>query len=161
MKNFASLGLLLVAACAQDSAAPSLARRPIESRDLNAPPPAPVPPAAADASLQGEVATLVERAESGERAFAALLPRARAAAAAAGPEASESWIAAQQQLSALESARAETGAALAQVDALIAERVLARSDAGIAELQAAAARIGALAEAQQDAIDGVKERISR
>jgi hypothetical protein len=161
MKSLLPLALMLAAACADTGSAPSLARRPIESRDLNAPVPEAAPPAAADAALQQEVATVIERAEAGQRAFAAILPRAQAAAAAAGAEASESWIAAQQLLTALESARTDTTAALARVDALLGERVLAKSDAGLTELQAAAARIGALAEAQQASINAVKARISR
>jgi hypothetical protein len=161
MKSLLPLALLLAAACADTGNAPSLARRPIESRDLNAPVPEAAPPAVADAALQQEIATVIERAESGQRAFAALLPPAQSTAAAAGAEASESWIAAQQLLTALESSRTDTTAALARVDALISERVLAKSDAGLAELQAAAARIGALADAQQSSIDALKARISR
>ncbi|HEV2567813.1 hypothetical protein [Sphingomonas sp.] len=161
MKRLLALPLLLAAGCAQNAIAPSLARRPIESRDLNAPPAEAAAPAAADAALAREIATLVERAEAGQRAFAALLPRAQSAAANAGADGSESWVAAQQLLSALESSRAETGAALAGVDALLSARVQARSDAGLAELQAAAQRIGALAEAQQDVIDSLRARISR
>ena len=161
MKRLVPLALLLATACAQAGNAPSLARRPIESRDLSAPPPEPAPAAAADPTLKRELTTLLERAEAGQRAFATLVPRARAAASAAGAEASESWIAAQQRLTELESARADTSAALARVDALLSERVLARSDAGLVELQAASQQIGALAEAQQSALDAIKGRISR
>jgi hypothetical protein len=161
MRSLVPIALLLAAACAQNGDSPSLARRPIESRDLNAPVPEAAPAAAAEPALQDELAALVERAEAGQRNFAALLPRAHSAAGAAGAEASESWIAAQQLLTGLESARAETTGALARVDALLSERVLGRSDAGLAELDAAAQRIGALADAQQASIDAVKARISR
>ena len=161
MKSLLPLALLLAASCALEGDAPSLARRPIESRDLNSPPAEAAPPAPADAGLTAEIAKLIAQAEAGQQSFAAALPRAQAAAAGAGPEGSESWIVAQQSLSALETARADTSAALARIDALLAERVQARSDAGLAELQAAAQQAGVLAEAQQAAIDAMQQRLNR
>ncbi|NNM75780.1 hypothetical protein HJG53_02520 [Sphingomonas sp. ID1715] len=161
MTRLLAFAPLLLAGCVQPDDAPSLARRPIESRDLNAPPAEPAPVQAADPALRSEIGSLVDKAEAGQRSFAALLPRAETAASNAGAEGSESWVAAQQLLSALEAARTDTTSALARIDALVVEKVAAKSDIGLAELQQASERVGALADAQQASIDAVKARISR
>jgi len=156
------LAPVLLAGCAQSAGVgPSLARRPIESRDLREPVREAAAPTAADAQLGGEIEGLVNRARVGERDFAGLLPRAEAAAASAGAQGSESWLAAQQLLSALEAARGTTTSALGRLDALLAERVLARNEAGLADLQAAQQQVAALAEAQQRQFDRLQARISR
>jgi len=156
------LAPVLLTGCAQSAGVgPSLARRPIESRDLSEPVREATPPIGADAQLGGEIEGLVNRARVGERDFAALLPRAEAAAAAAGAQGSESWLAAQQLLSALEAARGTTTSALGRLDALLAERVLARNEAGLADLQAAQQQVAALAEAQQRQFARLQARISR
>lgn len=156
------LASLLLAGCAESgSVGPSLARRPIESRNLGEPAREATPPVAADAQLRSEIEGLVNRARTGEREFAALLPRTEAAARAAGAEGSESWIAAQQLLSALEAARGTTTAALGRLDALLAGRVLARNEAGFVELQSAQQDVAALAEAQQRQFDRLQARINR
>ena len=157
-----SLAPLLLAGCAQSAGVgPSLARRPIESRDLSEPVREAAPPVAAEAQLSSEIEGLVNRARVGERDFAALLPRAEAAAAAAGAEGSEGWLAAQQLLSALEAARGTTTSALGRLDAMLAQRVLARNEAGFADLQSAQQQVAALAEAQQRRFDRLQARISR
>jgi hypothetical protein len=162
MRHPLLLAPLLLIGCADSAGVgPSLARRPIESRDLSEPARQAEAPAAADAELLGQIEGLLNRARTGEREFAALLPRTEAAAAAAGVQGSESWIAAQQLLSALEAARGATTASLGRLDALLAERVLARNDAGLAELQAAQQEVAALAERQQAQLDRLQTRINR
>lgn len=153
---------LLLAGCADSAGVgPSLARRPIESRDLSEPVPEAAPPVIADAQLRSEIEGLLNRARVGERDFAALLPRMEAAASAAGAQGGESWIAAQQLLSALEAARGTTSSALGRLDALLAERVLAQNEAGLAELQTAQQEVAALADAQQRQFDRLQARINR
>lgn len=153
--------LPLLAACAVGSSGPSLSKRPIETLPLTEPQAEAAAPAAADATVRGRIEALLAQAREGQAAFAAMLPRARQAAASAGAEASESWVAAQQVLSAAEAARAPSTRALAELDALIATRVHGGTDDGLAELQAAQAELGPVVEEQQREIDALRERISR
>lgn len=153
---------LLLAGCANSAdVGPSLARRPIESRNLSEPIREATPPVAAEAPLRSEIADLLIRARTGERDFNALLPRAEAAASASGSEGSESWITAQQLVSALEGAREATTGALGRLDALLAQQVLAQNEAGLAELQSAQQEVAALAETQQARIDSLQAQINR
>lgn len=161
MRHILALAPLLLSACAGDSTGPSLAKRPIESRSLEEPVREAVAPAPADTALQALVAEQLERARSSQRAFAELLPRTQTAVAAAGAEGSESWIAAQQLLSALEGSREGTTGALGRLDALIAERVLAGEDSGLAELQAAQQEVAGLSAQQREAFERLRERINR
>lgn len=153
---------LLLSACADgQSIGPSLAKRPIENRDMSEPVRAVAAPAPAGAQTASQIAALVERAQAGQRAFAALLPRAEGAASAAGSEGSESWIAAQQLLSALETERAPSTQALSELDALVTATLNGDDQAGVAEIQAADAEIAALVEAQQRDLERLRERVSR
>jgi hypothetical protein len=161
MTRLLVLASLMLSACSSAGIGPSLAKRPIESRDLSEPVREAVPPAPADASLRAQIERLVQRAQAGQNAFAALQPKAESAATAAGADGSESWVAAQELLSALESERAPSTAALAELDALIAERVRAGSDAGLAELRAADAQVTQLVDAQQRDLDRIRARIVR
>ena len=161
MHRFLALAPLLLAACTSEAVGPSLAKRPIESRDMSEPVRQVAPPAPADAPTRAQIAALVERAQAGQRAFEALLPRVASAASAAGAEGSESWIAAQQLLSALENERAGSTQALSELDALVAARLNSGSDTGVTELQAADAQISALVAAQQQELDRLRARISR
>ena len=153
--------LLLLSACAGEVVGPSLAKRPIESRSMAEPVREIARPAPADATLTGRIAGLVERARAGQRDFAALRTRAEAAAAAAGPQGSESWIAAQQLLSALEGARGPTTAALAELDRMILDGLAGGNEAGTVELQQANAEVAALVTAQQRDFDSLRNRIVR
>ncbi|MBA2919437.1 hypothetical protein GON01_10280 [Sphingomonas sp. MAH-20] len=152
---------LMLAGCASAGVGPSLAKRPIEDRDLSEPVRQVAPPAPADASLKAQIDGLVARARAGQSGFAALLPKAESAASGAGADGSESWVVAQELLSALESERAPSTTALAELDALIAERVKTGSEAGLTELQAADAEVGAIVEAQQRDLDRIRARIVR
>ena len=156
-----SIFALILLSTAAEAAPPSLAKRPVEDRSMAEPVREVTPPAPADAALAARIAELVGRAEGGQRAFAELLPRARTAASGAGGEGSESWIAAQQLLTALESARAPNTSALSDIDTLIMTRLNGGGEVGLAELQAADARLSALAEAQQQELDTLRGRISR
>jgi len=161
MQRLFLLAPLLLAACAGENVGPSLAKRPIENLDLAEPVRQVTPPAPADAALRTRIAGIVERAESGQRAFAALLPKAESAASAAGADGSESWVSAQQLLSALESERAPSTAALSELDALIAARLKEGNEAGLTELQAADGQVAALVDSQQSDLDRLRARIAR
>lgn len=161
MHRLIPLTCLLLTACAGEAVGPSLAKRPVENVPLTEPEAEVVAPAPADAALQTQIRTLLSQAREGQSAFDAVLPRAQAAAGSAGAEGSESWVSAQQLLSAVESARTPTTRAVGELDALVAARVADGSDAGLDELQAAQAEVATLADEQQRAVDALRERISR
>lgn len=153
--------LLLLPAIPAIAAPPSLAKRPVEDRSMAEPVRQATPPAPADAALQAQIAGLVGKAQGGQTAFAALLPQASRAVSTAGAQDSESWIAAQQLLSALEDARAPSTQALSELDSTIAVRLNGGAEAGIAELQAADTQVAALIQGQQRELDSLRSRLSR
>jgi hypothetical protein len=162
MYRLTLLTSLLLSACAGETAhGPSLAKRAIESRGMEEPLREAAAPAPPSAALGAQIDGLIKRAQAGQREFAALLPRARTAASQAGAQATESWIVAQQLLSALEKARAPSTGSLAELDALMATRLKEGDEAGLVELQAAGAEVSALVEAQQRDLDGVRDAIIR
>ena len=168
--------LPLVGACAAQGAFPSLAPRAVE-RDLTggsvpagcpdfpevAPEPAPAAPTPLnpDPQLGARAAELLATARAGQGEFADALPRARAAAQATGAPGTESWVAAQLEISRLEAARARTVDALAELDAL----AIRRSGAPVSEedyqaVLAAAEEVRALAQAQQAELDQITGLVS-
>ena len=151
--------LALAAGCAPQGSYPSLAPRPGER--LSTDEPVRVrPEVAADPALAAEVAELLARARRGEAAFQAALPAARAGVARGGAAGSDSWIEAQQAVSRLEGARAETAAALALLDSLSIER--AARPTNTADFQALLSAVDtaqALANAQKAEIDSLRGRL--
>ncbi|MEA3052137.1 MAG: hypothetical protein QOG72_1040 [Sphingomonadales bacterium] len=156
------LPLALAAACAAPGPYPSLAPRPAETayagEDERQPTPQPDDPA-----LAREIERLTAAARGGSAEFEASLRAAEAAASAAGASGSDSWVEAQQALSRLETARAQTTAALADLDRLAVERASAGtlSDDDREALRAAAAELQALADAQAERLRRIGERLSR
>jgi hypothetical protein len=122
-----------LSACAAQGPYPSLAPRAIERGLAGGLAPAPcldgdgaetqvaaVAPASvpSDPQLRARLTALLAQARQGQSAFAEILPRASSSAARAGAAGSDAWIAAQQEISRLESARARTSDALAELDSL-------------------------------------------
>ena len=149
----------LLSACAAGGEFPSLAPRPVEQADRATPEPEPSGEAtdAVDPQLAARLAALVADARRGQTAFEAILAGAASAVAGAGGAGSESWIVAQQAISRLESERAPTVIALAELDQL------AIAHAGTAALPTVvtardAARL--LAEAQGQRIDALRGQLS-
>jgi hypothetical protein len=125
-----SLTAILSACAAPQGEFPSLMRRPYET---NAPITAPLSPeTAGPATLSSDLAAtanaLAARHRAAHNAYRELLtPTASAARGAAGTAVgSEAWVAAQLQVSRLDKARADSKAALAELDRLIT----AQLDAG-------------------------------
>ena len=117
----------------------------------------PVTPAVA-----GQLAQLVTQAHDGDAAFGPVAEQARTLAEAAGAPKSESWIAAQEALSAAVAARAPTASALGAIDALGAIRLqnqggLAPND--LAAIQDAAAQVGAIDLRQAETIAAIQQRL--
>lgn len=155
--------LVAVAACSPVGGPhPSLQPRAAESID----PRLPVPETFNDRPVSGELVArldaLVAEARRGDSAFAPAIEQAKRLAAAAGPAQSESWIMAQQALSAAQAARLPTAKALGDVDALGAGKLQAQGGLAPNDLKAinsAAALIGRIDARQQSAIAAVLARL--
>jgi hypothetical protein len=158
------LSLALTACAATTSPEPSLGRRAGEAIDPRLPLAAEAPLGPVDPALAARLAELVAEGRDGGRKFDAAEGPARALANAAGAKESESWIAAQQSLSGLEAARAQSVRALADVDALTAARItatggIARAD--LAAVEAASGELRAMTDAQSQVIDAIGARLAR
>lgn len=143
---------------------PSLAKRPYESSDPIAEPPA--EPAQLSTTLpealQAQLGAVEARHRAADAAFAAALPATRAVAISAAGSAmgSEAWVNAHLQLSRLEEKRADSLGAQAEVDGLIAAERLRGADAGIiALMEPYQQRIQAGVEAQTAALEELARRI--
>jgi hypothetical protein len=157
------VALALAAACAAPGPYPSLAPRPAEkayAEDAEERKPTPQPD---DPALAGEIDRLLAEGKAGAAEFDAALPAAQRASSAAGGAGSDSWIEAQQALSRLESARARTTAAVADLDRLAVERTSAGTlGGGDAErLRSAAAELQVLTDSQADRLQRLGESLIR
>jgi hypothetical protein len=141
---------------------PSLAPRRAETIDPRLEVVRPMNDRPASAKLSAQLASLVAQARSGEAAFEPAVAGAeRLAAAAAAPQ-SESWIAAQEALSAAIAARKPTATALADIDTLGATAL--QTQGGIAPndvraIQSAAAEVARIAGGQTDRIAALQRRL--
>ena len=157
------LALTALAACSTaPSAAPSLAPRPAEAIDPRVPVTGGTDTRPVDPALAARLSTLVAQAASGDSAFRSAAAEAERLAANAGARESESWIAAQQAVSAVVAARAPTTAALSDIDALAADALRTRGDlspSDLAAIEAAAAEVGALDLAQAQVIDALQAKL--
>ena len=141
---------------------PSLAPRPAESIDPRVP--IPVQPATGivDPVLQARLAQLLDEVRASDQAFTAAAGVAERLTAAAGDTDSESWIAAQQALSALVEARGPTARALSDIDAIAAQRLESAGwiePANFAAIEAAASDVGAVDRRQASLIDTLQARL--
>jgi hypothetical protein len=113
-------------------------------------------------SLAARLADLVGQARSGEAAFEPAAAAAEQLAAAAGARQSESWIAAQQALTAAIAAREPTARALGDIDGIAAsmletQRGIAPND--LAAIKSAAADVAAIDRRQNERIEALKQRL--
>lgn len=163
----ASAAFVLLGGCVDGAGqSPSLAPRAIERMRFDPPAqpeaPAPLPP---DSGLQARIDGFSAALDAADRGFTTTLPAARRAAAAAGAAGSESWIAAQQQTTAVEALAGQASAVLADIDSLYLDRANAAAGggdpAGLDSLRALRARADALVTAQRQAADGLKSRLDR
>ena len=157
------LPLALLTACAtQRAAEPSLAPRAAQAIDPRVPLPSGPEPGSVQPSLQAQLNALIADARAGDSAFAGAAGEAeRLAAAAAGPG-SESWIAAQQALSAVVAARAQTTRAVGDIDQIVAASLATRGGIRPADLdavQAAAREASAIDNRQAERIKALQARL--
>ena len=164
---FTALAAMLLASAgctAPSSGVGRLAPRAAEAIDPRVPIPSAEVAGPASPALAAELQRLTANARSTSGAFASAAAEARAAASAAGPSSSESWIAAQQLLSALVAVRAPVTAALGDIDALAAKGVEEHGGLPPGDrlaIAAAAAEVGAIDTAQADTIAAIAASLAR
>lgn len=154
--------LPLLAGCASTAPTPSLAPRPAEAIDPRLRVPDLSSSVPADPALGQRLAELVSQAEAATGAFNEAAARAEQLAASAGAPQSESWIAAQQALSAAIAERYPVTRAMGDLDTLTAARVRERGGISVADqrqISEASARIGAIDAAQATRLDALQQRL--
>ena len=162
-KRAALLALPLAACATPPSGGPSLAPRAAEAIDPRVPIPANAVIGPADPALAARIAALLGEVRAGDAAFQEQAGEAERLAAAAGPAQSESWILAQQAVSALVAARGPVARALADLDGLAAARIAASggiAPGDLAAIQAATAEAGAIGQREADLIDRLQTRLA-
>ena len=161
-RPFAPAILLLSACAAPPAGEPSLAPRAAEAIDPRVPIPNEVAATPADGALVARLAELVAEASRGDAAFRDAAAEAERLAGQAGEPQSESWVAAQQALSAALAARAPTTRAMADIDALAANAigVPGRATSGnLAAIEDAAGRVGAIDRGQAERLAAIQARL--
>jgi len=155
--------LLLLSACTSPGGKyPSLQPRAAEAIDPRVPVTRPMNNRPVSVSLASKLAGLVGQARSGDAAFERAASEAEHLAASAGAPQSESWISAQEALTAAIAARKPTATALGDVDevaatALHAQGGIAPND--LAAIKNAAAQIAAIDHRQAERIDAIQKRL--
>ena len=163
MRRTILLTVLLLAGCTSPGGPyPSLQPRTAEAIDPRLQPVRPVNERPVTAALAGQLAALVDQARGGETAFEPAMADAERLAGAAGAPQSESWISAQEALSAAIAARKPTALAQADIDALGATAL--QTHGGIAPndlnaIESAGAEVARIARGQTDRIDAIKKRL--
>jgi len=163
MRILPLLPLLTIAGCTVPAVnAPSLAPRAAEAIDPRRPIPEATPSGPASPALVARLDALVGRARQGDAAFLAAAGEAERLAADAGEPQSESWVVAQQALSAAVAAREPVTQALGDIDGIGSAELAAKggvAPADQAALAAAAAAVGEIDRRQTALIDRLQRRL--
>jgi hypothetical protein len=163
MQKTLLVATLCLSACSYPGGAPpSLAPRAAEAIVPRAPVVRPMNDRPVDPALAGRLAALVAQARNGDAAFQPAAAEANRLSASAGAPQTESWISAQQALTAAIAARGPTVAAIGDIDALGANKLqiqggLAPSD--LAAIQSAGAEVGAIDDREAAAIKAIQGRL--
>jgi antitoxin (DNA-binding transcriptional repressor) of toxin-antitoxin stability system len=154
---------LAMAACSTPSGpVPSLAPRAAEAIDPRVPIPSAPSPGTVDPALSRRLAGLLDQVRAGDQAFIAAAGEAERLVAAAGSPDSESWIAAQQAVSALIEARGPTTRALGDIDEIAAQRLETVgwiTPANQAAFETAASQATAVDQRQAALIESLQARL--
>jgi hypothetical protein len=164
MRASSFLFMAVLTGCAAETAAPSLAPRAAEAIDPRVPVPEPAIGTQPSAELVERLQALVAQAVASDDNFRALADGAERLASAAGAPPSESWIVAQQALSAAVAARGPVTRALSEIDSVGASRIQAMGGIGPADLKAinaASAEVGAIDSRQAARLDSIQARLAR
>jgi len=163
MRRTALLSILALTACsAPGGPYPSLQPRAAEAIDPRVPVVRPINDRPVTAGLAARLAALVDQAQSGDAAFDDTASVAERLAGGAGPPRSESWIAAQEALTAAIAARRPTATAMGDIDEIGATAL--QNQAGIAPndfaaIKSAAAKVGAIDSRQADRVASIQKRL--
>ena len=163
MRRTALLSILALTACsAPGGPYPSLQPRAAETIDPRVPVVRPINDRPVTAGLAARLAALVDQAQSGDAAFDGAASVAERLAGGAGPPRSESWIAAQEALTAAIAARRPTATAMGDIDEIGATAL--QNQAGIAPndfaaIKSAAAKVGAIDSRQADRVASIQKRL--
>ena len=163
MRILSLLPLLTMAACTAPSVnAPSLAPRAAEAIDPRLPIAEAAPSGPASPALVARLGAMVARARQGDAAFRAAAGEAERLASAAGEPQSESWVVAQQALSAAVAAREPVTQALGDIDGIGSAELAAKGGMAAADqaaLAAAAAAVGEIDRRQAALIDRLQRQL--
>ncbi len=161
--HFMLPALAVLTACAPTGGPfPSLQPRAAEAIDPRIPVVRPISDRPVAPALASQLAELVEQARSGNAAFEPIVAHAESLAAAAGGPQSDSWVAAQEALSAALAARDPTARALGDIDSLGATMLQTQGGQApndLAAIQSAGAEVAALDQRQADRIKALQERL--
>jgi hypothetical protein len=155
--------VLLLGACAAPGGPyPSLQPRAAEDIDPRVPVNRPMNERPVSPALASNLAALITQAHSGDASFDAAAADAERLAAAAGPPRSDSWLTAQEALTAAIAARKPTTTALADIDelggnALQKQGGIAPND--LAAIRNAAAEVGTLDQREAARIDAIQKML--
>jgi len=141
---------------------PSLQPRIAERIDPRVPVERPMNDRPVSAALAARLAELVSEARAGDAAFGPVAAQAEQLASAAGAPQSETWIVAQEALSAAVAARKPTATALGDIDALGATALQSQGGLAprdLAAIQAAAAEAAAIDQRQAGRIDAIQRQL--
>jgi hypothetical protein len=158
------LTIFLFACAAPGPEPPSLSPRAAEAIDPRVP--VMQVPVATQVSpaIRQQLDTFVAHALAGDREFQSAIGEARRLAAAAGARESESWVAAQQAISAAIAARGPVTRAIGDIDALAADWIGSHGGIGPADqaaIEEAAGRVAEIDRQQAATIDGLQARLAR
>ena len=153
----------LAAGCAQVGGSyPSLQPRAAEAIDPRVSVERPMNDRPVTPALASRLAALIGDARAGDAAFAPLASAAERFAAAAGAAPGESWIVAQEALSAAVAARGPTVRSLGDIDGLGAQRLADQggmSPNDLAAVQAAAEEVAGIERRQATVIAAVQRQL--
>lgn len=158
------LSALLLTGCAGVTDAPSLARRPAEAIDPRLPIVDRSAALPADPALAAALRRIAAPAFAQGAAIDSAIAAADRLAGSAGPAGSESWISAQQALSAAVAAQEPLTRALGDFDAAVAERITSGArlvPQDLAAVRAISADLAALDARQRAALAAVQRRLAR
>jgi hypothetical protein len=157
------LSFLLLSACSTVGGPyPSLQPRAAEAIDPRIQPVRPMNDRPVAPALASQLAALIDEARSGDAAFEPAAANAERLAVAAGAPQSESWIVAQQALSAAIAARKATATALSDIDAIAASTLQTQRGIAPNDLEAikrAQSVVGTLDGRQADRIRAMQQRL--
>jgi hypothetical protein len=163
MRTLVWLPLLMLGACSTPGGPyPSLRPRAAEAVDPRLPVARPVNDRPVTAGLAARLSALVDQAQGGTAAFDSAASQAERLAAAAGAPRSESWIAAQEALSAAIAARGPAAQAIGDIDEIAATSLQTQGGIApkdLAAIQRAASQVAALDARQAERVNAIQRRL--